>query len=205
MSDSAKKPETKADAQPTTESKDNTAATDTFTDTKKIAVVTGVSKGIGLAMVHELIKSGYKVIGCARNKDKIKELNTTYEGKGLFISVDVSDSDSVKSFVDKTIDKYGSPSLLILNAGASIKKCNIEDASIKDFDKVIKVNLYGVFYCLKSFIPFMKKDKCNSKIIVISSPLGRMSVAGNNIYGCTKWALEGYIIILYIHSKMHEK
>eukprot|EP00486_Rosalina_sp_Unknown_P003642 CAMPEP_0201572962 /NCGR_PEP_ID=MMETSP0190_2-20130828/16543_1 /ASSEMBLY_ACC=CAM_ASM_000263 /TAXON_ID=37353 /ORGANISM="Rosalina sp." /LENGTH=269 /DNA_ID=CAMNT_0047999365 /DNA_START=32 /DNA_END=841 /DNA_ORIENTATION=- len=163
-------------------------------ENKPVAVITGASKGIGLAASLKFIELGYTVIGCARSKDKMTELQTKYPSCS-FSPIDVTNAKEVESWSKTVIDKYGSPDILINNAGVACDKAPIEDVSIKNLDLIIDVNIKGVMYTIKYFMPAMKanKDK-QSKIISISSPSGRIGIANMSPYCASKWAIEGLML-----------
>ena len=163
-------------------------------ETKPIAVVTGVSKGIGLAAALKFIELGYTVIGCARSKAKMSELQEKYPSCD-FSSVDISNAIQVEQWSRRIIEKYGSPDILINNAGVACDKVKIEDVSIDNLNAIIDVNVKGVMYTIKYFMPSMKanKDK-QSKIIAISSPSGRIGIGSMSPYCASKWAVEGLML-----------
>ena len=82
----------------------------------KIVVITGVSRGLGRAMVDEFVRLGHTVTGCARSKKEVEALGATYKRPHLFESVDVSDDRAVTQWAAKVIDAIGPPDLLINNA-----------------------------------------------------------------------------------------
>ena len=96
---------------------------------KPLAVITGTSKGLGYYSALKLMELGYIVAGCARNVSIMKQLNDKYE-EHFFMAVDVSDAKQVEKWAKTVIEKYGSPQLLLLNAGVAADKVLIEDATI---------------------------------------------------------------------------
>lgn len=158
---------------------------------KPLAVITGVSKGIGYYSAIKLMELGYIVCGCARNVNIMKQLNDKYE-EHYFESIDVSNAKQVENWAKTIIDKYGSPQLLLLNAGVAADKVLIEDATIDVLDIIIDVNTKGPMYVIKYFIKSMKdNDKIESKIVTISSASGRHGFEAMSPYCASKWAVEG--------------
>lgn len=131
---------------------------------KQIAVITGVSSGIGLAFVEELILRDWFVIGCARRKSRIDALNVKYTpGNGHFTVVDVTDENSMKQWINSSVKHYGIPRLIIANAGISNANL-IENVTVDIFDKTLKVNVGGAFLLFKHFMPHLKSQgKLNDK------------------------------------------
>ncbi len=158
---------------------------------KPLAVITGVSKGIGYYSAMKLMDLGYIVAGCSRNVNIMKQLDIKYETHS-FMVVDVSDPDQVEKWAAIIIQKYGSPQLLINNAGVAADKVLIENATIDVLDKIINVNTKGPMFVIKYFIKSMKENiKINSKIITISSASGRNGYEAMSPYCASKWAIEG--------------
>jgi len=143
----------------------------------KTAIVTGGSKGIGKGIVERLEKEGCKVI--------IFDIS----GKGKnFVKCDVSDFDNVKVAVQETVNKFKKIDILVNNAGI-YPFTNLKAMSEKEWDKVIDVNLKGIFNCCKNALPFMKKGK----IVNVASVAGtRMGFQGLTHYCATKSGIEGF-------------
>ena len=168
-----------------------------------MAVITGVSKGIGYYSALRLIGLGFTVAGCARNVNKMKELQQKYS-EHSFMSVDVSDAKQVQKWAEIVINKYGSPTLLLLNAGVAADKTLIENASIDVLNKIIDVNVKGVMFSIKYFIKSMKENKnIKSKIITISSASGRNGYEEMSPYCASKWAIEGLMISISKEIPQH--
>ena len=161
---------------------------------KKIAVITGVSSGLGRSFAKELMNKNWFVFGCARRKDRIDQLNKQYYPKnGYFSVVDVTNNKALLNWANMICKKKDQiPKLLIANAGISIVN-SIEHAKISDFEDIINLNVKSVFVLCKAFLPHMKCANELEKrgIIGISSGAGRVGVAKMGAYCASKWALEG--------------
>jgi NADP-dependent 3-hydroxy acid dehydrogenase YdfG len=163
---------------------------------KPIAVVTGVSSGIGREMVHALISKGYFVCGCARRQEKIDELSKQYDNKtGYFSAVDVSNGEQLQKFTNYITTEIGIPKLVIANA-AVLRPGTVVNASEDDFNTSFNINIKGVFLLAKYLLPHMKSEsnkdnKCG--FFGISSAAGRNGIGKMSIYCASKWALEGFI------------
>eukprot|EP01083_Nonionella_stella_P003739 10744_1 len=169
-------------------------ASDVKQNEKPLAVITGASKGIGLASALKLIELGYTVVGCARSKHKMQELQKQYKQHDFSV-VDMSDASQVSEWSQRILSNYGSPALLLCNAGVGANADFIENVSIKDIDAIINVNVKGVIYTIKHFIGAMKHNSSiNSKIIAISSSSGRVGSAQMSPYCASKWAIEGLML-----------
>ena len=155
-------------------------------NSKKIAVITGGSEGIGAALVNELLLNNYKIIAISRNikkLSKLKSLNSKYKNDLETFSVDVTNSSQLLS-VAKKID---SPDLLILNAGI-YEPVLIENFSVETFIKQTEINYLGV---IKSFDAFVKKMIINKSgtVLIMSSIAGWIGLPKASAYAPTKSAL----------------
>lgn len=161
---------------------------------RKTAVVTGGSRGIGKAIASELASQGYNiVINYNSSEEKANTLKDTLESKYnvdvLALKCDVSSFDDVKSMYKAVKKNFESIDLLVNNAG--ITKDNlILRMKEEDFDQVININLKGTFNCSKIFGRHMLKQK-SGKIVNISSIVGIMGNAGQSNYAASKAGVIG--------------
>ena len=170
----------------------------------KLAVITGVSRGMGKAMAIELIDQGFTVAGCARDKNKLDQLTKEYGTKGVgnhdFSPVDLTNAESVETWSKNILKKYNNtaPTLLINNAGWAHYKKDLESMEDKDMKNSLLINTFGPFLVCKSFLPIMKeqkfddnKDSSVRRIIFMSSGLGVFGKGGFTGYCASKYGLEG--------------
>ncbi len=154
----------------------------------KIALVTGSSSGIGRAIALELAESGVDV---AVNSDLAVETGISVAeeiGKmgrrSLYIQADVSDPAQVERMVQKIMEEFGRIDILVNNAGITRDK-RFENMDTEQWNKVISVNLTGVFNCTKSVLKHMQKQG-GGKIINISSVVGEVGNIGQANYAASK-------------------
>lgn len=135
-----------------------------------VAVVTGGSRGIGKAIVEELLNKGFTVIASARNKSsEIDSLEREYKEKLCFIPCDIANESDINEFVAFAENRYGSISLLVNNAGvAPRERKDILDITPDDFDYLTDINLKGTFFVTQKFVPLLKKNS-RARIVNISS------------------------------------
>ena len=145
----------------------------------KIAIVTGGSTGIGKETIARLSSEGAKVY----NLDVVPPENSN----SFFIKCDVSDYDQVKNAVSKVSEQEKSIDLLFANAGIHLF-ANIEETNIEAFEKVISVNIKGIFYILKEVIPVMKKQK-KGNILLMGSDQTFIGKGRSSAYGMSKGAI----------------
>lgn len=158
------------------------------------AIVTGGTKGIGLAIAQALVAAGVNVCISARREEEIErvaaELNKFGAGRCVGFVCDVRDEAQVKSFFGSTVEKLGGVDILINNAGIGIF-APVESTSGDDFRAVIETNLCGVFYCCHEAIPLMKKGG-GGYIINISSLAGANPHPKMAAYNASKFGLNGF-------------
>jgi len=134
-----------------------------------VAIVTGGSRGIGKAIVEELLKINYSVIVTARNKtEEISNLEKSFENKLFFVPCDISNPNERKSLFDFAQNTFGIIDLLVNNAGvAPRERKDILDITPEDFDYLTDINLKGTFFVTQEISPLLIKNK-KSRIVNIS-------------------------------------
>jgi len=153
---------------------------------KKVWFVTGCSKGLGKALVEELLNQKYPVAGTSRSLDSIKSFPQT----DLFlpISMNLKDEADVKKAIDKTLEKFGRIDVVVNNAGF-IHLSTIEEMSDKDAREEFDINIFGVLNVVRNVLPHMRKQ--GSGHIFNVSSLGAYNVGPlSGIYCATKHALK---------------
>jgi len=156
----------------------------------KVVVITGVSRGLGRAMVDEFVRLGHTVAGCARSQKEVDALSATHRRPHLFEAVDVSDDGAVAQWARNVIDAAGPADLLINNAALINRNAPLWRVSTDEFSRVIDVNIKGVANVIRHFLPAMLQRK-NGVIVNFSSGWGRSTDAEVAPYCATKWAIEG--------------
>ncbi|HEV8189075.1 MAG TPA: SDR family oxidoreductase [Pyrinomonadaceae bacterium] len=157
---------------------------------KKIAIVTGGTKGIGRAIAQSLVDAGASVAITARNQDEItkavSQINRRSRGMAKGYVCDVRDYNQVKSL----FAEVGTVDILINNAGVGIFS-SVESMSVEDFRTVLETNVFGVFYCCHEAIPLMKQ-RGGGYIINISSLAGANAHPQMAAYNASKFGLNGF-------------
>ncbi|MFS1510920.1 SDR family oxidoreductase [Chengkuizengella sp. SCS-71B] len=160
--------------------------------TKQIAVITGTSTGLGLALTEKLANEGWKVYATMRNLEKGQSVRDLQQS-GLSIELlqlDVQSQESVDQAIQKVIDQEGQIDLLVNNAGIGYIKTT-EQSTEKEYINVFDINTFGAIRCTKAVLPYMRERK-QGKVVAISSVGGLVGQPLNEIYCATKFALEGY-------------
>lgn len=158
--------------------------------TSKVVVLTGVSRGLGLAMAEAFIERGHAVIGCARSGDALKKLRHRHPKPNSFQRVDVALETEVQRWAAAAIKQHGPPDLLINNAAVINKNAPLWQISGPEFSRVIDVNIKGVANVIRHFVPAMIK-RGRGIIVNFSSGWGRSADAAVAPYCATKFAIEG--------------
>lgn len=161
---------------------------------KKVALITGGTRGIGKAIAIKFAKQGYNlVINYVSDKTDVKGLEEEFKQYNidiLFIKTDVSKFDDCEKMVKNAIEKFGHIDVLVNNAG--ITKDNlILRMSVEDFERVIDINLKGTFNVTKNVVPYMMKKK-TGKIINLASVVGVSGNAGQCNYAASKAGIIGF-------------
>lgn len=159
---------------------------------KKVALITGGSRGIGKEIAKKFAMNGYNLVinyvSENTNLDKLKE--EFEETEVLFVKTDVTNYESCENMVKQAIEKFGKIDVLVNNAGIT-KDGLLMRMKEEDFDKVIKVNLKGTFNMTKNVIPYMMKQR-NGRIVNIASVVGVTGNAGQANYAASKAGIIGF-------------
>ena len=155
-----------------------------------IILITGVTRGLGRAMVEEFVKRKHTVLGCGRSRKGIEQLRKEIGPPHDFAVVDVSADDEVKAWAGRLLGAYGPPDLVLNNDGVINKNARLWEVPEREFSQVIDVNLKGIANVIRHFVTEMVKRK-RGVIVNFSSGWGRSTDAEVAPYCATKWAIEG--------------
>lgn len=159
----------------------------------KVAIVTGGSKGIGAAIAKRLAADGAAVtLTYASSPQKAKEVVSAIEtegGKALAIQADSTNAEAVKNAFAETVKTFGRLDILVNNAGIATL-APIDQFSVEDFDRIVAVNIKGVFIATKEAVTHLTEG---GRIIMIGSVNSdSMPFAGGSVYALTKAAVAGF-------------
>src|ERR1043165_4139867 len=153
-------------------------------------VITGVTRGLGRALVEEFIRAGHTVIGCGRSGTEIFDLRMTHPAPHDFSVVDVALDNKVALWAAKVLEADSAPDLLINNAALMNRLAPVWEQDDREFTKLVDVNIRGVANVIRHFAPAMVARK-KGVIVNFSSGWGRSVSPEVGPYCMSKWAIEG--------------
>ncbi|HDR4480224.1 TPA: SDR family NAD(P)-dependent oxidoreductase [Bacillus cereus] len=156
----------------------------------KSVIITGVTQGLGRAMVDRFDELGWNIYGCGRSKDKIEELKKQYSKIHDFQVIDVSDSQQVNNWANYILNRHTAPDMIINNASIVNQNAQLWKITAQEFENVMNVNVNGVVNVIRAFVPTMVARK-EGIIINMSSSWGREGEAELAPYCASKFAIEG--------------
>lgn len=160
----------------------------------KVCIVTGGSAGIGIAVAKRLAVAGGRVVildvvDASTAEPAIRTIGETPHEIG-FMRVDVSDPVATASAVAQIADRYGSLDVAVNNAGVKGTQTPLHTISVDDFNRVLSINLGGVFHCMKAELTVMH-EQGSGAIVNTSSTLGLVGNPGASIYSASKHGILG--------------
>jgi len=159
----------------------------------KVALVTGGSKGIGLAVAEAILEHGGSVAICARNGGEVevvgRKLEGSYPKRVLALACDVRHEGDVEGAFRAVDARFGGLDVLINNAGVGFFK-NLEKMTLEEWNSILETNVTGVFLCCRAAIPRMRA-RGGGYIINMSSLAGRNAFPQATAYNASKFALNG--------------
>ncbi|MDQ0205778.1 SDR family NAD(P)-dependent oxidoreductase [Alkalicoccobacillus murimartini] len=158
----------------------------------KVAIITGAGSGIGKATAEKFSAEGAIVV-VADLKDEVIEPVVTslnqHGGKAIGLSVDVTSSKDVQQLIAKTVELYGQLDIVVNNAGIT-QDAQLLKMTEEQFDKVMNVNVKGVFHVGQAAAKVMKEQQ-NGVILNASSVVGTFGNFGQTNYAASKWGVNG--------------
>ncbi|ANU24037.1 SDR family NAD(P)-dependent oxidoreductase [Planococcus donghaensis] len=153
----------------------------------KVAIVTGASGGMGKEVVERFLKQGSKVAAIDLHVDGLQELEAQYPEQLLVLQGNLTEEQSVAAAIQKTADKFGRIDVLANVAGIAQAATDIENVTLKDWERIMAINSTAVFLTSRAVVPHMKKQNCGSIINIASVSVDRPR-PGLNAYVASKGA-----------------
>jgi 3-oxoacyl-[acyl-carrier protein] reductase len=159
---------------------------------KKIAVVTGGTRGIGKAIAARLLEEGVSVAICGKRQKSVDSALSDLAPKDKVFGMvaDVGSMDDVRQFSAAVQQRFGNIHILINNAGLAIFR-SVAEMAPEEWAAMISVNLTGVYYCCHEFLPIITRAG-GGDIVNISSLAGKNAFAGGAGYNASKFGLNGF-------------
>ncbi|CAJ0542631.1 Ff.00g001750.m01.CDS01 [Fusarium sp. VM40] len=161
----------------------------------RVWFITGSSRGLGRALVEQVLASGDIVVATARKPSQLDDLVTKYGSEKIFATaLDVTDANQANVAIKETVDKFGRIDVLVNNAGYA-NLASVEDTSLESFRAQVDVNFYGVVNVTKAAVPIFRQQK-SGHIIQVSTIGDRVGTPGAAAYQSAKWAVAGFSTVL---------
>ncbi|CAL4869062.1 3-oxoacyl-[acyl-carrier-protein] reductase FabG [Asticcacaulis sp. MM231] len=160
----------------------------------KWLIVSGVSRGLGLALARDLLAQGYGVAGCSTTfGEDLQALKDVHGGKFVWQAVDMADTTAIEAFVSSAVAAFDGQRLwgVVNNAGMSVEGI-LSTLPVSDIERVLQVNLTGAICLARSALRRMMKTRKPGRIINISSITGLRGYTGLSAYAASKAGLDGF-------------
>jgi NAD(P)-dependent dehydrogenase (short-subunit alcohol dehydrogenase family) len=164
----------------------------------KVAVITGAGSGMGRELALQLAAAGAKVVLNDWREDTLGETIQMIESQGGIAegkAFSVADRQEVYSFAQESVNRFGGVDIVINNAGISLLQQKIESTSYELFEKVININMWGVIYGSKAFLPFLR-ERPEAALVNVSSIFGIAAYPDQGAYVTAKFAVRGFTEVL---------
>lgn len=158
--------------------------------TQKVVLITGATRGCGRAMVERFVEAGHLVLGCGRSAASVQEAQAAFPGPHRFDVVDVSDDAQVAAWSQAVLGSGLVPDLVINNAAIMNRTAPLWEISAVEFQEMINVNIAGTANVIRHFVPAMLPLQ-RGTIVNFSSGWGRSTSPDVAPYCATKYAVEG--------------
>jgi NAD(P)-dependent dehydrogenase (short-subunit alcohol dehydrogenase family) len=161
-----------------------------MTGSTKRVVITGVTRGLGRAMLQEFVSRGHTVAGCGRSEAAIEKLRLAFPAPHRFATVDVADDVQVGQWARYVLTTTGPPDILINNAAVTNALAPLWEIPAEEFATLVDVNIKGTANTVRHFVPAMIAQG-RGVIANFSSGWGRSTAPSVAPYCASKWAIEG--------------
>ncbi|GET29292.1 SDR family NAD(P)-dependent oxidoreductase [Prolixibacter sp. SD074] len=169
----------------------------------KVVLITGGSGNIGATAAKMFVNEGAKVMLVDINEDALKEtVKDIGKETSAYVVADVSDEQQAKKYVDETIKKFGTIDVFLDNAGIEGKVSPLDEYPLDEFNRVIDINVKGIYYGLRHVFPHMKKN--GGSIVITSSVAGLQGTPNILPYVTSKHAVIGMMKSAALEGAPHK-
>jgi NAD(P)-dependent dehydrogenase (short-subunit alcohol dehydrogenase family) len=169
----------------------------------KVAIITGAAGGIGVAAAQVFTAAGAKVLMVDRDAGALEAAAATVVGEVSHFAADVTEPAQAEAYVAAALERYGAVDALLANAGIEGGTDAIVDCDVEDFDRVMAVNVRGVWLGLKYVMAAMQDRGKGGSIVITSSTAGVMGLAGMAPYHTSKHAVIGLMRCAALEGGKH--
>lgn len=169
---------------------------------EKVVLITGGSQGLGEQITRVLAQEGAVVLPCDIKEEQAQKVADDLKQKGLkahAYKLDVGDEESIDSVLEQILKEHKHIDVLINNAGIDVTK-SLDEISVVEFDRVIRVNLRGPFLMMKKLFPIMEENG-SGHVVNIASTAAKRAWANASAYHASKWGLLGMSHGLYVEGR----
>lgn len=160
----------------------------------KVAIVAGGTKGIGLGIAIEFVREGAKVVIGGRNEETGRQGVRAIEsagGEGLFVRCDVADMDDLENIVEQAVETFGRLDIYVANAGINdANKTNFLDISPDQYDRIMDINLKGMFFGGQKAARQMIRQGDGGVVINMSSVMAHLALDAQVVYTVSKGGIQ---------------
>ncbi len=156
----------------------------------KVALITGGSGGIGMAIAKGLSESGCKVVIAGTNEQKLKNVSEQL-GMVVPIVINMNEISSFKKKIEEVSNMFGHIDIFVNSAGVHSENLNFWNITETEYNRVLDINLKGVYFFTQAAALYMRERKQKGKILFVSSSRG--SEPAWSPYGLSKWGLNGLV------------
>ncbi len=160
----------------------------------KVWLITGSSRGLGLALAQAVLARGHRLVATARNPADLADLVNRYGDQVRTVALDVTDAAAARASIATATSAFGRLDVVVNNAGYA-NVSSIEDMADTDFRAQIETNFFGVVNVTRAALPVLRAQR-DGHVIQISSIGGRRGSPGLSAYQSAKWAVEGFSEVL---------
>ncbi len=169
----------------------------------KVALITGAAGGIGQATARKFVSEGARVCLVDLKEEPLRRVAESLGAHASYVTADVSEEGDTRRYVDAVLDTFGRLDIAFLNAGIAGTVARIEETPIDLFDRVLKVNVRGVWLGLAAIMPIMKSQAGGGSIVITSSITGVRGSTRQGAYVTSKHAVIGMMKTAAIEGAAH--
>jgi NAD(P)-dependent dehydrogenase (short-subunit alcohol dehydrogenase family) len=157
----------------------------------KVWMITGASRGIGLAIARAVLDAGHQVVATARRPEQLQAVLGGYGDRVLVVELDVTQPGQAESVVAAASAKFGRIDVLVNNAGYG-QIGWFENTSHRQIERQFETNVFGTMHVTRAALPMMRAQR-SGHVFTVSSVAGVLAFPGSSVYSASKFALEGWM------------